>query len=158
MVRKGRPIRNYLAEHQPYILGARSIGLAEYGELDKGMVVRFSYNGEVRYVFVIHPNWDGLLHGLDLKYVPRTYLLQIANAPEDWDPSKLYEEFLQRVDFKRLDSYRTYSLGKMRNVSVVAYDARLEGGPFVPYSEEGKITDVVADEDVPGKKPPGDSD
>jgi len=88
----------------------------------------FAYKGERRYAFVIHPDWENKLHALDLKFVPRKFILEIANAPTDeLTEHQLYQQYVQSGPIKKLDAYRTYDPIKITAMFKLPYNRIPQG-------------------------------
>lgn len=130
---------------------------------EAGSMIRFTYLGEntkdrYKEVFVLHPNWKGKLHALDLK---RMTLAQVEVIKAIFDPQykngakhhpyPLVNDILRRMDpaeeiknpmsfyqkfckpFLRTagDVYRTYEHGKMSGVQLMRAST-MEGHQFNP--------------------------
>jgi len=127
MPRKRDETIDYLDQHEPFFSDKEE--KTEIGSFKKGNVIRFDYDGKIRHVFVVHPMWEGLVHGLDLKKIRRREFLIVANAPEDLSEHQLYEGFIKgRHQVKDADAYRCYSPKKMTGLRTIVYDSSLQPG------------------------------
>ena len=90
--------------------------------VERGNVISFRYKDEDRWVFVVHPDWEDKLHGLDLNYIPRTDLIPLFEAPSDMDNHEFYNIYVDTDLIKGADGYRTYHLNKMTFVRVHRYE------------------------------------
>lgn len=103
----------YIDEHLPHLGTAYFVS---FNEINSGDVISFTYKGkepgdvkEVRWVFVLDPNYKGKLHGLTLGLTPRKVVVNdVVGAMFKTDqPYDMYYHDIQRVA-KKWDSYRTY--------------------------------------------------
>jgi hypothetical protein len=116
----------YLPEHHPLFGTMRFVSKSDIGI---GDVITFSYQGlekkditEVKWVFVLDPNWHGKLHGLTLGLTPKSELLQFVIDPmyDTELPYDLYHHDVFKVA-RDWDSYRTYFINKMDNTRRFPY-------------------------------------
>jgi hypothetical protein len=85
-----------------------------------GDIIRFSYDGKIRQVFVLHPNFKEKMHVLDLQLVPPTVAVRqlIPVVKHDQDPYSFYHNHAEIKDFvKEWDCYRTFFANKVLNLS-----------------------------------------
>jgi hypothetical protein len=124
-------------EHEEYFIAKEPPIQAVRGVLKKGEVIEFSYDNKIRYIFVIHPHWEGKLHGLDLKYLPRRWLLRVMNAPPEWTERELYDKWAKHDEIKKYEAYRTFNLTKIQMLRQIAYDSSLKPGEiFQPDTQD----------------------
>lgn len=114
---------NYLEQHRKFFGDAVPITVTG---IEKGQVIKFNYKGEERHVFVVHGNWKGKMHGLNLKSVPRRPFLTVINAPDSLTEHQLYDQKIAEPIIKRLDAYRTYDRSVIANLRTIAYDSTLQ--------------------------------
>lgn len=134
----------YLPEHQP-LFG--TMQFVSKQNLNPGDVITFNYKGkepgdttEVRWVFVLDPNYtgedhfrqetsertsklvDGKLHGLTLGMTPKQELIRhVIDPMYDTDiPFDLYYSDIFKIA-RDWDSYRTYFVKNMNNVRRFPY-------------------------------------
>lgn len=157
MPRKRDTRINYINEHTPFL--SKREEKAEIGGFEKGAIIRFEYDKKIRHVFVVHPMWEGKVHGLDLKQIHRKHLLIVANAPSDLTEYQLYDKFISgNKEVKESDAYRCYIPKKMTGIRTIVYDSSLQGTekgeplieepPQLPeaVSEKTKIRQMLQDE------------
>ena len=127
-------------------------------KIQSGDIVMFNYSGKKvttarPLVLVLHPNWKGHLHGLNLDYIPEGVLkklwemtkitvqgkieklvkLRLPLLKADiGDPKRFYESRLKKFLKSSLGStrvaYRTYSTKSVGGIKVIDY--RFEGSSF----------------------------
>lgn len=128
--------------------------MARYKKLEAGSVVKFTYKfhtgalpdepqDDFKEVLVLHPNWSGKMHGIDLKRLTmaeREVLDAIFNKEQQGKPHRLplVNDILRRMDpledvknpmtfyskfvkvfIRNKDAYRTYYPRRMLSVVVV---------------------------------------
>ena len=126
MPRKRDKTINYIDEHLPFL--SKREEKAEIGGFKKGAIIRFEYDKKIRLVFVVHPMWEGKVHGLDLTQIHRKHLLIVANAPSDLTEFQLYEQFVNgKKEVKESDAYRCYIPSKITGLRTIVYDSSLQG-------------------------------
>ena len=98
-------------------------------ELKPGDVIQFTYDGEERTVFVLNPDWQLKLHGLSMAKIDRTTLLnEIFDKAADYrTPIDMYERVIKRKEIMKTDSYRTYNIRKIGNLTKVSYNIENKG-------------------------------
>lgn len=114
---------NYLGQHRKFF---GEITRVPIGSVEKGQVIRFNYSGKERTVFVVHGEWKGKLHGMDLAGVPRHDFIPIVNADETLSEQQLYDKKINRPRVLELNAYRTYDRMKIANLRRVFYDSVLQ--------------------------------
>ena len=114
---------NYLGEHREFF---GDLAPTSITAIEKGQVVRFTYQGTVRNVFVVAGNWEGKLHGMDLAGVPRSAFLKIVNAVPTLSEKQLYEQEINKARVLELSAYRTYDRSKVANLRTILYDSSLQ--------------------------------
>lgn len=109
----------YLPEHKPYFGIARFV---RYSEIGPGDVVSFVYDGEMRWVLVLDPNYKAKMHALTLGLLPRSTLISRVIDPmyDHGEPYDLYYKALFKVA-EGWDVYRTYNVNKIRQVRRMTY-------------------------------------
>jgi len=126
--RPGRPINKllYLPEHQPMF---GTMQFVSKTQLNPGDVISFRYTGkepgdvsEVRFVFVLDPDYHDKLHGLTLGMTPKNALIRDVIDPmyDTFIPYDLYYESVFKVA-RSWDSYRTYFLSGMSGIRRCSY-------------------------------------
>lgn len=92
-----------------------------------GDVIKFSYKGEHRYVYVIAPEWNNFLHGLDISFVPRNFFLSVVNAPvSKLSEQQLYQQYIRIPMIEKLDAYRTYDRTKITAIYRLPYNRSIQ--------------------------------
>lgn len=114
---------SYLGEHRKFFGEITRVSISS---VEKGQVIRFNYAGKERNVFVVHGQWKGKLHGMDLAGVPRNDLLPIVNADSTLTEHQLYDAEIKNPRVLELNAYRTYDRGKIANLRRVHYDSTLQ--------------------------------
>lgn len=141
-------VSGYLLEHRKFFVYEED-SADTTGDYKKGDIIVFTYDGVRKWVYVIADRWSKrpgqkeLLHGLDLKYIPRAWLIRIMSSPEDWSSKQLYDRWLRQPVVRRYDAYRSFNPDKMSDIRRVGYDARpQEGEESLSHldEDEGKIT------------------
>ena len=118
--RESRKLQDYRAEHQRHILGEE---VKPYQtNIARGQVVGFNYGDKERWVFIVHPEWHGKIHGLDIQHIPRRDLLPLFDVPQSIPPEQFYKTYIDKPWVKRWDCYRTYERDAVSNVSIIIYD------------------------------------
>ena len=147
------PNRTY--NHKKNILNEQA---SSKGKLESGDIIFFNYSGKKvttkrPMVLVLHPNWKGQLHGLNLDYIPEPVLKQlweltkltVAGKVEKLiklrlpllkadigNPKQFYNSRLKSFLKGKLGStrvaYRTYNVNSVGGVKKVDY--RFEGSDF----------------------------
>ncbi len=130
-------------EHKPFI--SKEEVKAEVGGIKKRQIIRFTYDGKIRNVFVVHPMWEGLVHGLDLKRIKRKEFLTVVNSPLDLTEHQLYEHHIKNSPrVQEADAYRCYNPAKMNGLRTVVYDSTLQGTEKAePGIKEPEMTDSI---------------
>ncbi len=126
MPRKRDDTINFIPEHKPFF--SKQSQYTRRAGLEKGQVIRFMYKGKERHLFVVHPLWEGFVHGLDLKQLPRRELLMVINAPDEITSHQLYEQYVKKREVKDRDAYRCYHPHKMGGLKLIDYDSGLAPG------------------------------
>lgn len=103
--------------------------------MDTGDVVEFIYETERKYMFVLSPEFEGKVHGVDLNHVTINDFMDIINEyitlgtvamqfdPERVNPEALYEGIKPIVS--RTRSYRTYLVDKITRTRAIKYEAMI---------------------------------
>ena len=108
-------------------------------------ILLFTYNGEQKYVYVVHPRWENKLHGVDITFIPRKYFVRVANAPIAFlTEHQLYERYINVYWIKSLDAYRTYDRSKISGVFLLNYDRSIQPDE----KDESEVTSVDETEGV----------
>jgi hypothetical protein len=113
--------------HMPYLDNPRP---AIITQLDFGDVIIFTYNKKDRMVFVLAGNYEGKLHGFDMNEIGRGDLISVV-VPAMYktdDPYKFYHSMpgIKSV-VKQTDSYRSYDVKLVKNITRCSYDAKPKG-------------------------------
>jgi len=111
--------KNYLTQHTPNLLRLESIW--SIAKLTRGAIISFRYKEKDRWVFVVNPEWKGLLHGIDLNYVTEPLLRLLLGAPSELLEDEFYKRYIADTEVKKTDSYRTYDIKKMINIKIYEY-------------------------------------
>jgi len=111
--------KNYLSQHTHHMKLLQSE--ADVKKLGRGQVVSFKYKTKDRWVFVVDPDWNKLLHGLDLNFVPKPLLETLLDAPTDLIEEEFYRRYVSTLQMRKLDAYRTYDPKKVINLKVYSY-------------------------------------
>ena len=120
-------------------------------DVKPGHIIRFSYSGKnvndpQPMVLVLHPNWQGKLHGINIDYVPERVLQRLWNLvqitlqgkietlaklrlpllkADIGNPKAFYQNRLRKFMQKNLGStnvaYRTYRRGGVGKIRIVDY-------------------------------------
>lgn len=109
--------------HAPYLKQAQT-GV-KITDLAFGDVVLFGYKNEQRLVFVLNPDYQGHLHGLDMSKVDRDGIVGTVLPPMYGtdDPMTFYQSNAPIKELvKDTDSYRTYTHLKITNLVRMTYD------------------------------------
>lgn len=111
-----------LSTHRGFVRNERS--MLGVSRLTLGDVIAFVYSAKPRFVMVVHPNWEGKLHGLDLKNISRDVLLQsiVPRLDTVVDPKIFYDTVYKKDVLYSLDAYRTYNLDKIQTIMKYDYD------------------------------------
>lgn len=127
--------QKYLSEHKPHFGVAYYV---KFSDINSGDVIAFKYKNEMRWVFVLDPNFDGKLHGLTLGLTPRSLLInEVVDAMFDLtQPYDLYYEDIYHIA-RDWDSYRTYFASEIKNPRRMAY--YITPKPAKPTPNKGKI-------------------
>lgn len=89
-------------------------------KIDVGDFVEFVYEGELKYVFVLNPNWDGHVHGVTIVDYDHDQLLTLIKAYlQGSDAKGLYESIKSLVSSTR--TYRKYNISKISRARAVQY-------------------------------------
>jgi hypothetical protein len=83
----------------------------EQSSLIFGDVVKFTYKGKPRWAFVLHPDYKGKMHVIELLVVPPTVAARqlIPVLKHDQDPYSFYHHHEEIKAFvKEWDCYRTF--------------------------------------------------
>jgi hypothetical protein len=109
----------YLQEHKPHFGVAYFV---RHSDLAPGDVISFKYKGEMRWVFVLDPEYQGKLHGLTLGLTPRQALIDTVIDPmfDHTSPISLYGQAIFKVA-SRWDSYRTFIISEMGTIRRMGY-------------------------------------
>lgn len=110
--------RLYLAEHIRSIAGQMPVGL---GDIERNATISFDYDGILRFVYVLHPNMHGYLHGMDLRYLPRDYLMPMEPVAQKLDAQAMYLHHLKTEEIEQFDAYRTYKIEKIEDPMLLNY-------------------------------------
>ena len=134
---------NFLLEHEPF-LDDNSTKREFVVGLEKGDIIQFQYKGEKRIVFVMNPDWDGKLHAICLKYIPRREFLMVVNADPSLNETQLYEHYSGLRPLQRLDAYRTYKLADIKALYSIDYNSVLQDGESdETHVEQHPIVDAL---------------
>ena len=120
-------------------------------DVKPGHIIRFSYSGEnvsdpKPMVLVLHPNWQGKLHGINIDYVPERVLQRLWNLvqitlqgkietlaklrlpllkADIGNPYSFYHSrlkgFLKSKLGKTSDAYRTYTYNGVSGIRIIDY-------------------------------------
>jgi len=146
--RESRKIYDFRNEHLPHILHKDVEGYSRQ-EYTRGQVITFTYKDVERWVFVVHPEWEGKIHGLDMRYIPRRDLLPLFDVTQALAPEQFYKTYVDKPWVKRWDAYRTYDRTKISNVKVVVYNTAREPDELSePRMDDTPEFPVVPDEDI----------
>ncbi|MBW3546355.1 MAG: hypothetical protein KY428_12300 [Bacteroidetes bacterium] len=109
----------YLHEHKPHFGVAYFV---QYSQVGPGDVLSFIYDGEMRWVMVLDPDYKGKMHALTLGITPRKTLIDKVIDPmyDHGEPYSLYYRSLFKVA-KDWDNYRTYNINKVGKPRRMAY-------------------------------------
>jgi len=145
--RESRALKDFRNEHLPNFLDE---DLESYrSDFVRGMVIAFTYKDKTRWVFIVHPEWEGKVHGLDIQHVPRRDLLPLFDVTGALAPEQFYKTYVDKPWLKRWNAYRTYDRDKMSNVKIISYNTSREPDELseVRMDDEPK-TPVVPDADI----------
>jgi hypothetical protein len=92
--------------------------------LNFGDVIEFFYNNKPRLVFVMNPEYQGLLHALDMTFVShldlKDVILPVMYTTDD--PKMAYASTTTIKDLiDDTESYRTYTIRKMMSIQRYGY-------------------------------------
>lgn len=123
MAKKNSKLQFHLAN----ITGDQDLGPNEIG---MGEIIRFNYEGEDRYAFVLNPtDTKGLMHALALEDLDVTDLYKLKHTMGqnlDITPQLFYNIFVQR-NKNAFEQYRTFDTHKIGKVSLLSYKFGLGG-------------------------------
>ena len=152
---KQKMVGKFRNVHKKNIMNEVSVGKptgsAKGVRLQPGHIVRFTYRGEKvsikrPMVLVLHPKWQGQMHGLNLDYIPQRVLLQLWELtketlqgkiqkliklrlpllkPDIGNPKSFYYSKLRRFLKGKLGGtsscYRTYNIDKVSALRIIDY-------------------------------------
>ena len=110
---------DFLNQHKPHFGVAYFV---RHSDLGPGDVITFTYKGEMRWAFVLDPDFEGKCHALTLKLTPRQKLIDtVIDGMFDTDkPKTLYYNRVYKIA-KEWDSYRTYFVDEMQGIRRIPY-------------------------------------
>ena len=145
--RESRKLTDFRNEHRPHLLSEE---LEVHRRVFvRGQVVIFNYKEKERWVFIVHPEWNGKVHGLDMQHIPRKVLLPLFDVESALPPEQFYKTYVNKPWVKKWDAYRTYDRNKLSNVKVVIYNTHREPDEQAEVRmEDEPRTPIVPDADI----------
>lgn len=103
-------MRKYTRAHERNVI---SEARTTRTKLTPGHVVRFNYRGESVHVdrplvFVLHPDYEGKLHGISLDYIPESTLVKLSKIVKDRITAKIQKLARIRLPLLKPDIGRPY--------------------------------------------------
>jgi hypothetical protein len=110
---------SHMDDHHPHFGTAYFVSQNNIGQ---GDVVAFMYKGKQRTAFVLHENYEGKMHALDMSLTPRQVLIdQVVDVMYQTPiPYEVYHREVYKVA-KGFDSYRTYFVKEISQLRRIGY-------------------------------------
>ena len=115
-------------------------------KLSPGHVIRFNYKGERAnvkrpLVFVLHPDYEGFLHGLTLDYISESTLVALSKIVKDTVVAKIQKLARVRLPLLKPDIGRPYDFYHNRLKKFIKGNFPQGESPYRTY-KVGNITNL----------------